>query len=77
MSVDPHLMIATGVLGAILLGAICMMADMALHPHCKECYHCRKKQADAEIVRKERRHKDYHYWDRVWPCHDPECVGRK
>lgn len=76
---DPHLLIATGVMGAMLLGSIVMMADMALHPHCRECYHCRKKETERQARAAEERHKNYHYWTdrRHWACQDKDCPGLK
>lgn len=75
LSADPHLLIATGILGAMLLGSIVMMVDMGLHPHCKECYHCQRREADRKAAQ---RHVNYHYWTgrRSWDCKDPKCPGR-
>lgn len=75
---DPHLMIATAVLGAMLLGAIAMMVDMHLHPRCPECYHCRKAAETLARDRAEKAHIDYHTWTdhRPWACEARDCPGR-
>ena len=73
-----HLILASSVIGAILLGALAMVADAHRNPHCPECYHCRRKEQDRKDARAQRGHEDYHYWTdrRPWECHDPKCPGR-
>ena len=71
-----HLVLATAVIVSILGGAIAIAIDAHRNPFCKECYHCLKKKADKDAVDADRRHRDYHYWDRT-PCSGRACPGLK
>ena len=75
---EVHLVLASAVIGAILLGALAMVVDAYRHPFCPDCYKCLKDKADREVVRLEKRHIDYHTWTDHMPhtCQARECPGR-
>jgi hypothetical protein len=72
-----HLVIASAIIGAILLGALFMIVDAHRHPFCKECYHCLKAKADSDAAAADRKHREYHRMRDRQSCTGRECPVMK